>query len=381
MTNYFQSLYALLLGILHTRVQGGRLKRFFTFLFSLIVIISSVWLMYRWSYIHTSKQILYLSHPLATDTAQNHYMKVDLRIKSTDGNSLKNRETNPFLYETEMMVESLHQKKEKGKIFQRSHNIKKINDFLKESIVHDEDTLSCKYFPVSDIGNLVVLGIYYNCDYSETFHSEPTHFLFNSDIDEEYTNKYGSSHTFVFENDPTCLALPLGRMLQDKLTEGKEHFAGDFNVDWYYMVTPNNEEVMGFQRKSSSRWITSWIKGFFSMHDISRRYYELDVLTQSIDELNLTFEANEMVEISHPFADAKIGRNSLKLQIIGDHWSDSPGISGAQKIVFFTKNLESENAQLLRMFILMTLCSFALGFFLKTLLDYLWIIIRKIQKA
>lgn len=367
------------MGAFYTKVRGGRIKRFVTFVVSLIVIASSIWLMYRWSFVHKSKHIIYLAHPLSVDTADNHYMKVDLRIWSAEGFTMRDKEYDSRVYEHSISTTQLHQKKERGVSVTPSHDIRSLNYFLNDSIITYSDTLSSKYIPLSDIGNLVVFGHYYNCDFSEIHRGEPSHGLVHGDYDEELLGIDGNSHAFVFDNDPLCLTLPLGAQIHKKLSE--ERFPGDFNVDWNYLVTPNNEEVFDFNRVSSSRRGSTWLKEFLKLHDISRHYYEFNVFTQSIDELNLTFQTNEMVEISQPFADAKIGENSISVRINGDNYSEDGGISGCQRICFHTKNLESENAQLVRMFILMTFCAFALGYLLRTLSEYMWIIIRKIQKA
>lgn len=378
--NYFQNLYSLLLGIIHARVKGGGIKRFIIFSLSLVVIGGSVWLMYRWSFIHTSKHIVYLAHPMSVDTASNHGIKVGLEIRSAEGYTLKNRNNDPYVYEHSIRLMPSHLDNGK-KVSLPSHNdIKSLNYYLSDSIINSGDSLSSKYFPIHDVGNLLVFGHYYNCDYTEIQKPEPFRGLINDGVDKEYLERYGASHTFVIENDPFCLILPLGEKLHRKLSDGNVSFSGDFNVDWYYILFPANDEVSIFTKTSSSTHINTWDKGLFKLHDISRHYYEFCIFTQSIDELELTFKTNEMVEFSQPFADAKIDENSISVTISGEHYSETAGLSGCQKIRFYTKNLESENAQLVRMFLLMTICSFALGFFLKTLSEYLWILVRKIQK-
>ena len=378
--NYFQNLYSLLLGIIHARVKGGRVKRFVIFCLSLAVVVGSVWLMYRWSFIHTSKHVVYLSHPITVDTASNHAMKVGLEIRTTEGYTLKNRDSDPYVYEhsVRLMPSRLDHGKKVPLPF---HNdIKSLNYYLQDSIIISGDSLSSKFFPISEPGNLLVLGHYYNCDYTEIQKGEPFRCLIQEDIDKEHKGRYGAVHTFVIENDPYCLKLPLGEKLHKKLSDGHVSFSGDFNVDWYYIVFPANDEVSVFTKTSKSTQLNTWTKGLFKLHDISRHYYEFCILTQCIDEVELTFKANEMMEISHPFANAKLEDNAISVKISGECYSDQAGLSGSQMIRFYTKNLESENAQLVRMFLLMTLCSFALGFFLKTLSEYLWIMVRKIQK-
>ena len=249
--NYFQNLYALLLGAFYTRVKGGRIKRFVTFLASLIVIVGSIWLMYRWSFVHKSKHFIYLSHPMAVDTARNHYMKVDLRIWSAEGFTMKNREYDPRVYEHSISTNQLHQAKERGASLPSSHDIQSLNYYLNDSIITYIDTLSSKYFPIGDIGNLVVFGHYYNCNFSEIYRGEPNHGLVHEEYDEKFLGIDGKLHAFVFDNDPFCLTLPLGAQLHKKLSD--ESFSGDFNVDWNYLVTPNNDEVFEFYRISSLR--------------------------------------------------------------------------------------------------------------------------------
>ena len=95
---YYHNLLVLLQGIFHARVRGGRIKRFIIFVMSFAVIIGSIWLMFNWSFVHTSKHIIYLSHPMAVDTARNHYMKVDIHIKSTEGYTVNERDFNPPVY-------------------------------------------------------------------------------------------------------------------------------------------------------------------------------------------------------------------------------------------------------------------------------------------
>ena len=379
---YFQNLYALLLGAFYTRVKGGRIKRFIIFLVSLLVIVGSIWLMYRWSFIHKSKHIIYLSHPVAVDTARNHYMKVDLCIRSAEGYTMKkDKEEDHYVYAHSISTTQQHRIKDPGTSLPSSHDIRCLNYYFNDSIITYRDTLSSKEIPKSDIGNLVVFGHYYNCDFSEVIHGAQIHKLVQGKYEEELKEIDGTLHALVFDNDPLCLKLPLGAKLQKKLSDGKVSFPGDFNVDWNYIISPNNDEVYVLDRKSSSRKVNTRLSDFLKLHDISKHYYEFYVFTQSIDEMNLTFQTNEMVEISQPFADAKISENSISVRIIGDHYSEGAGISGCQSITFHTKNLESENAQFVRIFILTTFCAFALGFFLRTLSEYIWIIIRKIQKT
>lgn len=112
---YFQNLYALLLGAFYTRVKGGRIKRFITFLVSVLVIVGSIWLMYRWSFIHKSKHIIYLSHPVAVDTARNHYMKVDLCIRSAEGYTMKkDKEEDHYVYAHSISTTQQHRIKDPG---------------------------------------------------------------------------------------------------------------------------------------------------------------------------------------------------------------------------------------------------------------------------
>ena len=367
------------MGIAKARVQGGRVKRLIVLFVSASVIAGSIWLMYRYSFVHKSKHVILLSNPMTLDSASNHYFKADLKIKTADGYTMQERYDNSHIFEIKLSLTQLHKKKEPGTSLPAINDVRYLNYCLGDSIIsYVGDTIDSKYFPVGDIGNLIVFGHYYNCDYTEIHREKPWHGLV--DEDDNIYSKTGKMHGFVIRNDPACLTLPICKDFHDKLVKGKTSFAGDFNVDWNFLITPNNEETFDFSRNTNNSNKNTWIGALFKLHDISKRYYEFDVFTKSIDELNLTFESNEMVEISHPFASAHINENSIDIRIRGDHYSNSNEYGGYQKIALVTKNLESENTQLVRMFLLMTFCSFALGYFLKTLSDYLWILIRKIQK-
>lgn len=378
---YYHNLLVLLQGIFHARVRGGRIKRFIIFVMSFAVIIGSIWLMFNWSFIHTSKHIIYLSHPMAVDTARNHYMKVDIHIKSTEGYTVNERDFNPPVYEHTMTITQLHQDKPQNTSLPPSHDIRSLNYYLQDSIIIHDDSLDSELIPINDIGNLIVFAHYYNCDFTETNENKPFHILVHETDDEEGHKYSNALHSFIFDNDSLGLAVPLGAQFHKKLADGNVMFPGKYFYEWFYCISPNDEEVVSFCKKSTTRKKYAWLKDLLKLHDISRHYYEFYIFTQSIDEVNLTFQTNEMAEFSHPFTDAQISENSISTQIHGDHFSSINGIGGCSAVYFYTRNLESENAQLVRMFLLMTFCAFALGFFLKSLSEYFWIIIRKIQKT
>ena len=367
-------IYTLFYGITKVRVQGSIIKRIFTIFVSSTILVLSTWLMFRFTTIYTSKHILYLSHPLSVDTAENHYMKVDLSIKSTEGYTLKSREKDPYLYNTQIKIMQMHEGKGKCNNSFRENDIKRLNYFLHDSLITYKDTLYSSLIPISDIGNLLVFGHYYYCDFTRTHKEEPSHQI--KKIEEK---NMPTLFAYIFDNDPYIVKLPLGAQLNNKFANHL-YFPGNFNVDWYYLITDNSEEIASFNRSSSSKKHNRWYEGLFKLHDISKSYFEYYIFTQAIDELNISFEANEMVEFSNAFANTDISEKSICFHITGDHYSDRKGLSGSQEISFYTKNLESENAQLVRMYFMMTICSFSLGFLLKSIYDCIWVYIKSLKR-
>lgn len=371
--SFFHSMYVLLIGIAKASVKGGRSKSLFTFLFSSVILVSSIWVMFRFTTIHTAKHILFLSHPMSVDTAANHYMKVDLLIKSTEGYTLKPRKLDPYVYETELGITQLNKIVPQKTKYPICRDVKCLNYYLNDSIITYKDSMYSKYIPLNNIGNLIAFSHAYNSDFTENNDEVPYHTI---GLSKE--KDLPPILAYIFNNDPSCLKLPLGTQLQEKLIDVS--FPGKINVDWYYVITNNDNEKVLFKRESIKNNHSKFYKGLFKLHDISKSYYEFYIFTKAIDELNITFEATEIVEISNAFADSKIGNNSISFNIKGDHYSNIKGIAGSQKVAFYTKNLESENAQIVRMFFMMTICSFSLGFLLKSISHYIWHIIRKIQK-
>lgn len=369
-----QTIVALLSGIFRTRVRGGRIKRFLVFVSSFIVVLGSIWLMYRWTNIPTSTHIVYLDHPYTVDTDSNHYVEVDFCLTSGEGFTLKDLSGRSDIFVNDIRFTQSNKKKEKNTSLPTSNDVMCINYYLNDSIIVDGDSLSSIFFDAHDVGNLLVVGHYYNSTHLDNFvHYPEKEFIPPQDDGCKIAS-------FIINNHRFLASLPLSNKFNQKLSDGKVGFTSKFAVDWSYILFSNIGGTQVFRKNSSSYREKYGISELFTLNDISKSNYEFFVFTKSIDKVNIVYEANEIVDFNDIFTTNTRDSRKISISLLGDNYSEREGLSGCRGVIFCLRNLESENVQLVRMFLLMTLCSFALGFFLKSSSDYIWVIIRKIQK-
>ena len=375
--NGLSTLWALLSSLWNTNVRGGRVKRLLALVISLFIAGWSLYLMHVWTHITTSKHVFVVDYPMAKIINDSLYIKADLRIKSNEGYTLQQRNGDLYLFERVIRISQLNKIKSKNTSLPIEHNPEFINYALKQDIFVDSPDY-INTFPKEDAENLLLIGHYYSSNLTSMITYYPPEK--NCSL-EDFVDEKGDtirSYCFRFINNPQIINMPLVDKLHQKLCEDSVRFPSNFFVDWYYIVFRNNIGPFNFSALTHGEMKSFNIWDLFRPYDISKKQYDIYLYSKGVDEIDIKIEANENVEFSSSWNKSVKGNNSITINFTGDH-----GLKqryGSSHVELFTKNLESENAQQIRMFIAMTLCSIALGYFFKCIYEYVWILVRKIEK-
>lgn len=116
------------------------------------------------------------------------------------------------------------------------------------------------------------------------------------------------------------------------------------------------------QKELSTQIMLNKFIWFFSANDLSRTNYIFDVQHSGIDSLNLMVRFDEAVDVQEHWV-KELGRSPYFVRY-AFHFDDN----SRSRMVFSVKNIESDNIQQIRMFLVTTLCLLFGGMFVKLLL-------------
>lgn len=376
--NYLSTISSVFASIFRARARGGRIKRFLTFLFSFIVLVFTIYILQIWTHIPVSRHVIIVDHPVSTNVSSNHYVEVDIKINSDEGFSC-NSNNRSLAINKSIRVLICDKDKEKGTTMPASSDISMLNYYLGNNYFTNDSVGTGNQISNRDLSNLLAIGHYYNSDVTSYYHKEP--FVGFGKMQDDSNGKDSCAfYRLVFSNSQDCLSLPLGNEYHNKLCETKMSFTGDFWVDWDYLILGSSPDSIIAEEKSTIKSNLGDLLYIFKKHDISRTYFDFIVMSKSVDLINIIFESNEQTLFSKTFGSIEINAKTIRASIKGDHNSKDPKILNGAVLSFYTHNLESSNTQKVRLFFIMTLCSFALIAFLKCCSEYFWIFVRKVQK-
>ena len=376
--HYLSTIAAVLTSIFKARARGGRIKRLLTFVCSFCLFVGTIVIIQQWTKIPISKHVLVFDHPITTDTAKNHYIGVDVRIRSNEGFSF-NSNAKRLVFDESFRVWTDHRLKDKATSLPECHDPLQFNYYVGQEIFTGDSVNTEGKYLAKELDNLLVIGHYFNADISEYTTTVPfrgwnySPYVSGADTIE--------SHSLILADDSKSLSLPLGQKYHKEICKTANIFYGNIRFNWFYLMWEDDPDPIiqeGLSNIDKTPWDFLYL---FKMHDISRTYYDFVIMNKSVDQINLTFETTELAEFSKTFADKeRQNAKSITASFTGHNLNYPPTYIQKTSFSFCTKNLESSNAQAVRLFFLMTLSSLALVAFLRSLADYVWIIIRKIQK-
>jgi len=320
-----------------------------------------------WTYVPTYTHMISVGHIFSSDTSDTHFVSAEVELQMYDGFVIYDNKDNKHKMTRSCTFRYGKRKKNPGVNTASDFTLKRINDYIGAPLVSDTDENN--KIPLKDVGNVSVFCHSFNSGSEQLIEGCPLQF---DSEDIAYTS--GTQHTVYYIrafDDDNVLESPDYQYLKKRIPRPfYEKESGRLIHSYVCLISDstNHEATLGHSVDNDNSWLEKAYYQFrqiIKCHDLSRCNYIISTISHGVDVVNLRFALHENAEIISGIA--KVGKNYVEVSYQGD----SDAKEGANFITFTAILLESENAQMIRMFFITTLCAACFGFFMKYLIQIL----------
>jgi len=320
-----------------------------------------------WTYVPTYTHIVSVGHTFSTDTSETHFVSAEVELQMYDGFVIYENNDQNHKMTRSCTFKYSKRKKNPGVNTASDFTLKRINDYLGAPLV--SATSENNKIPLENVGNVSVFCHSFNTGSEQLINECPLQFDSKSIA---YTN--GAQHIVYYIrafDDDKVLESPDYQYLKQRIPRPFYEKKSGRLIHSYACIisdSTNHEATLGHSIDNDDSWLEKVYYQFrqiIKCHDLSRCNYVITTISHGVDVVNLRFVLHENAELISGVA--KVGKNYIEVSYPGDAITKE----GANFLTLTANLLESENAQMIRMFFITTLCAACFGFFLKYLIQIL----------
>lgn len=342
-------------------------------LLSLFTVILSFYTMISWSSIETVNHVIFIDKPIASDSLENTI--IELRIKSNEGYQLSKKGNSTF--EEAIRINQKYNEKGKSilhnKISKRDSTIFSLFEGKKGFV--SKNRYNCIFIAHHFDGNISENNIKIpENNYEKEFNSHGVPFYCYTSTNDEHIDTI----PFIYYSPYSIRNAKLSYISISGKKNESSIFKETFYSQYLFSLYPCLDKIKNKNARNKytdmeyiNKYVFKNIKksSFFTLHDISKKEYRFIIIANNVDEVNFTYESNSYIECSNNIL-SKAEKDGKSISLNFNKFNKT------KFLVFIAKDLDSEDTQQIRMFIVMTLCSMSLGYLLTIISDKLWLLVK-----